>query len=42
MAKTKIKQQTTIYAPKVKKGKGRAKKKRNKKNDSKPYRGQGR
>lgn len=31
-----------LYATKEKKGKGRAKKKRNKRHDSKEYRGQGR
>lgn len=35
------KQGINPYSPKPKKSKGRAKKKRNKSNDSKPYRGQG-
>lgn len=38
MAKSTI---TNNFSPKTK-GKGRAKKKRNKKDDTKPYRGQGR
>ena len=39
MAKT---QKINMYTPKTKKSKGRYKKKRNKHNDSKSYRGQGR
>lgn len=41
MAKTKV-QKANLYAPKPKKGKGRAKKKRNKHDSSKPYNSQGR
>lgn len=41
MAKTKV-QKTNMYAPKPKKGKGRAVKKKNKHKSEKPYVGQGR